>query len=116
MTRDQVLERFCNLTTEVMKKRFNAMEAADCFCGTQDLTAYFKAGCTYQFSEKIVKYIEDAVREKLQKEKPPQDEFVCPGFWECPVSMNLKGYCIYNRTVDPAMDDCIFCHEPHERK
>lgn len=35
-------------------------------------------------------------------------------FWECPTSP--IGYCIYNGYEDRAFDNCLFCHEPHERK
>jgi hypothetical protein len=29
---------------------------------------------------------------------------------------NLSGKCIYDDDADPAHDDCLFCHEPEERK
>lgn len=36
------------------------------------------------------------------------------GSWDCDKSP--VGLCIYNHLDDPAMDNCIFCGEPHERK
>jgi len=35
------------------------------------------------------------------------------GVWKC---SGPVGYCLYDKYVDPAFDDCIFCHEPDERK
>jgi hypothetical protein len=37
-----------------------------------------------------------------------------PNIWDCEKSP--IGTCIYNKFEDPAMDGCIFCHEPYERK
>ncbi len=36
------------------------------------------------------------------------------GEWDC--SDSPFGYCIYNPLLDRALDNCIFCHQPHERK
>lgn len=36
------------------------------------------------------------------------------GYWECPDSPT--GRCIYNDKEDPEHDDCLFCHDPSERK
>jgi len=35
-------------------------------------------------------------------------------FWECEGSPT--GYCAYDKSKDPAMDQCLFCGNPHERK
>ena len=34
--------------------------------------------------------------------------------WEC--SQSPIGYCVYDSIDDPAHDDCLFCHDPEERK
>lgn len=34
--------------------------------------------------------------------------------WDCPESPT--DHCVYNREKDPAQDDCLFCHQPYERK
>ena len=34
--------------------------------------------------------------------------------WKC--KENALGYCVYDIVEDPTHDDCIFCHEPEERK
>jgi len=36
------------------------------------------------------------------------------GEWECEDSP--FGFCAYERFEDPAYDNCVFCHQPHERK
>lgn len=36
------------------------------------------------------------------------------GAYECPTSPT--GRCIYDDRDDPAHDDCLFCHDPSERK
>ena len=36
--------------------------------------------------------------------------------WECGDENNSIGTCIYDRWDDPAMDSCLFCGEPYERK
>ena len=36
------------------------------------------------------------------------------GVWECIESP--IGVCMYDDMDDPAWDDCLFCHEPDERK
>jgi len=33
--------------------------------------------------------------------------------WKC---KGPVGYCVYDIIADPARDDCMFCHEPEERK
>ena len=35
-------------------------------------------------------------------------------FWDCPKS--TIGLCVYEHFEDRAHDDCIFCHDPEERK
>lgn len=37
--------------------------------------------------------------------------------WECTdVMRNVYGFCIYDDDEDPCHDNCLFCHEPEERK
>lgn len=36
------------------------------------------------------------------------------GGWECQTSPT--GQCVYNLDKDPAMDNCVFCGDPDERK
>lgn len=42
------------------------------------------------------------------------DDMRLPMTWECEESP--FGYCVYDRLEDPVMDDCVFCHDPEERK
>lgn len=61
MTKDQVIERFCNLATTVNSKKFNFTRAADCFCHQSDEQANF------QFEEEVICFIEDAVEKELTR-------------------------------------------------
>ena len=61
MTREEVIKRFCALSTKVMEKQFNYLIPADCFCGEK---AFGGA-----FDSEIVEFIESAVEEKLAKGK-----------------------------------------------
>lgn len=36
--------------------------------------------------------------------------------WPCTEKKNPIPVCVYDSLNDPAFDDCIFCHQPHERK
>jgi len=38
----------------------------------------------------------------------------CPFQWECKKSP--FGYCVYDTWKDSAMNNCIYCGEPYERK
>lgn len=53
----------------------------------------------------------------------PYDEDVedgdvtAPGTWNCPdTARNVVGTCVYDEQEDPAHDNCLFCHQPEERK
>jgi hypothetical protein len=80
-------------------------------------------------TEKITKYTSLKILEKreriysieveihkLVKEFIPEHHsmFDTVGTWECKKSP--IGLCYYNNMDDPALDNCLFCHEPHERK
>lgn len=41
-------------------------------------------------------------------------DYVCMPTWDCKESP--VGWCVYNKYKDPALDNCIFCGEPYERK
>ena len=59
MSKNEVIERFCKLSAEVMRRKFKCNYAADCFCGNH------APDWNYSYSEKILKFIEESVREKL---------------------------------------------------
>ncbi len=67
MTKQDVLTRLCALMTKVAEERFN-MEyrgmgvAHDCFCAAQQ-----ENGAFYQMDERVIKYVEGVVEEKLGK-------------------------------------------------
>jgi hypothetical protein len=64
MKRDEVLSRLCSLTSDVAFL-FHWQHPADCFCGTHDPS--YDPFC---FSDKILQFIEDAVKEKVAKLTP----------------------------------------------
>ena len=40
-----------------------------------------------------------------------------PGGWECEDKVNNPFFnCVYDDREDPVHDDCLFCHQPEERK
>jgi hypothetical protein len=59
MTKQQVIERLCALTTMVGDKVFSNKYAHDCFC---------KASPNFQFEEEILLFIENAVRMRADDE------------------------------------------------
>jgi len=60
MNKDQVIERFCILSTKVMSQQFKSQIPADCFCSLTPF--HFQV-----FDERIIEFIESAVEEKLNK-------------------------------------------------
>lgn len=42
------------------------------------------------------------------------DYLIHSGYWNCPESPT--GKCVYFSLSDPCHDDCLFCHDPEERK
>jgi len=63
MTRQQVIERYCLLSKKVATDVFRFTVPADCFCGDNKFAAENPA--YYQYSEDVIRFIEDAVNEKL---------------------------------------------------
>jgi hypothetical protein len=59
MTKAKVIERLCALCSEVGDAVYQHSYATDCFCGP-DTT-------NFQFEEIILKYIEEAVKEKIDR-------------------------------------------------
>lgn len=43
-----------------------------------------------------------------------EGQFHRVGTWDCPKSP--VGFCVYNPSLDRALDNCVFCHRPHDRK
>lgn len=60
MDKHEVIEAFCKLSREVMEKKFNFIQPADCFCNPGA-----KPMGSYQFSTEIMQFIENAVRKEL---------------------------------------------------
>lgn len=62
-----------------------------------------------------IHFIEQEINELVKKFIPDHHSmFYAIGTWKCKESP--IGLCYYNEMEDPAMDHCLFCHNPHERK
>jgi hypothetical protein len=60
MTKQEILERLCDLCTRVMAREFGYLEPADCFCKHEpDLD--------FRFSPKVLQFIEEAVEAHLER-------------------------------------------------
>jgi len=62
MTRQDVLQRLCSLCHAVNAKHFEFNTPSDCFCEHRP-----HSDINFQFSEKIIEFIESAVNEKLER-------------------------------------------------
>jgi hypothetical protein len=60
-TKQEVIEKFCILSTDVMKKVFDNQYPADCFCGEKEYHHY-------QFSDEVMSFIENAIKEAIAKQ------------------------------------------------
>jgi hypothetical protein len=61
--------------------------------------------------------LKDKIQEIIEPFIPDGDvkwAYTVRTMWECPTSP--VGCCVYNHIKDPALDGCIFCHQPYERK
>ncbi len=46
-----------------------------------------------------------------------KDDLVYTGEWDCEApDENPFPSCVYNEQEDVCLDDCLFCHQPNERK
>lgn len=59
LTKQQIIEEFCTLATEVNEKVFDYSVATDCFCTTED-------SCDYRFEQEVLDFIKDAVKGKVE--------------------------------------------------
>lgn len=64
MTKDQVIQRFCELSSTVGSKAFDNRRSHDCFCTKNNLPHM-----QFCFEEEIIQFIEEAVVEKLARDK-----------------------------------------------
>lgn len=56
-----------------------------------------------------------AIKETPEGQKVADGDLILGDDWDCPSSPT--GKCAYDRENDPGdCDDCIFCHQPEERK
>ena len=69
-SRIEVFERFCALGGEVAE-HFQRHEAADCFCGSNPASASEAFSDFFRYSEKVLTFIEAAVRQRIVAQDPP---------------------------------------------
>jgi hypothetical protein len=59
-----------------------------------------------------VRWAEEAAAEYEVPTPDPAD--LVFGSWDCAKSPTTR--CVYDQEADPALDNCLFCHDPDERK
>lgn len=69
MNKQHVIGEFCKLSALVGSEHFKNQEAYDCFCGGTQ-----QSDSTYHFSDKVMEFIQTAVKEKLDSEKKFADK------------------------------------------
>jgi len=57
----EVIQRFCELSSNVGMVKFKHQIPHDCFCGDNNITQG-----SFQFGEEVLEFITDAVNEKLK--------------------------------------------------
>ncbi len=62
----EVIERFCALSSRVMREKFKFNEPADCFCEHSQPPLVQPPLATYEFSSHIIEFIEQAVDSALK--------------------------------------------------
>lgn len=62
MKRNEIIKAYCELSTKIMKEKFNYKIPADCFCENYDQD-------NFQFDQSIVDFVIAAVDEKIKREK-----------------------------------------------
>jgi hypothetical protein len=76
INQQQVKDRLCQLTYNVMAEVFNGSIPADCWCGKREekMAAMRIDWVTYQFSEDVLAFIEQAVRADIEARKEAKRE------------------------------------------
>ncbi len=67
MTKSEIITKFCELSANV-GKQLQHQHAHDCFCEHANLRPD-SPYVSFQFEEAVLKFIEDAVNEKIAKEE-----------------------------------------------
>ena len=68
MKKQEIISKFCNLSSRVahaMRDIDGISRARDCFCGNNPLAR--NLGKNYQFDSSVFQFIEDAVKEKMER-------------------------------------------------
>ena len=92
LTPSEVKERFCKLSNEVMHKVFEAAQPADCFCDTAKMTRCAEVGLGYEYSDKVMEFIENATRAAITDHEiahRDRTHVYCTACGEC-ITCNLR--------------------------
>ncbi len=57
----------------------------------------------------------DAIEKATDEIIVPWNVVAIP-MWNCEDERNPIGFCAYDKFNDPALDSCVFCGDPYERK
>jgi hypothetical protein len=71
--------------------------------------------------EDLNNYVEELVRETIAPMFPEMDRdgvtYLLEWGWQCEEpDKNPFPLCVYDKQEDPCLDNCLFCHQPQERK
>jgi hypothetical protein len=72
MTKQEVLERLCNLASKVGEEEYKNLRAHDCFCGENELSKE----SDFQFDTKILEFIEKSTHQILANRKLAREKGV----------------------------------------
>jgi hypothetical protein len=64
MTKDEVIAQLCMITSDIGERVFKHALAHDCFCGANETP-----NPCFNFDRKILKFICDAIKEKIERER-----------------------------------------------
>ena len=72
MTKNEVIKKFCDLSSKVADKVFKSQKASDCFCTCAMLGAQTNKyqSKNFNFEREVVEFIEKAVENAMTKNFP----------------------------------------------
>lgn len=107
MPKPKIVDR----TPEALKALGDRIEAAE--REMQDAEFEYERACLGLINETPPKDVDDLLAEGATLPFV-SGEVTFGHAWECPDSPTAK--CVYHDETDPAHDNCIYCHQPEERK
>lgn len=114
---DPVLQPFIAKRRE-LKRQISKLkgEIEDCDIYTREFVAcFFNKTFGGMPSWKYLGYDSPSGDPESYVERVVAENLEVPQAWIC-TKGSPTGYCVYDNEEDPNHDDCIFCHDPRERK